>query len=201
MQMTQLTNEQQALHEVTRSVLEDESPPSKVRELTEAHESHDPKLWRMAGELGWLGLEVPENRGGSGQTFYEVALVLRELGRATTPGPYLSQSLAIAALNAVPDHALAGKWLERLASGYVIGSVLLGSMDLQGHVHLEIRLRAADRPRGLDEDLGIAVADAVDNFVVHPGMGRVVVARGHFESFAGEQPGPPIRQDRLAELG
>jgi alkylation response protein AidB-like acyl-CoA dehydrogenase len=139
MQVTTLSDEQQALREVCREVLEKESAPSQVRALTEAHEAYDPKLWRIAGELGWFGLEVPESLGGSGQGFYETALVLRELGRATTPGPYLSHLLAVAALNEVVDHPFAADKIGELAAGETVGAVLLGEMNRNGMAATSIR--------------------------------------------------------------
>jgi alkylation response protein AidB-like acyl-CoA dehydrogenase len=52
----------------------------------------DPDLARLAA-LGWLGLEVPEALEGAGATFAEVAVVLEEMGRATTAGPYFATAV------------------------------------------------------------------------------------------------------------
>ena len=54
----------------------------------------------LAG-LGWSGLEVPEALGGSGATFAETAVVLREMGRAASDVPYLGTVLAVGALQEV----------------------------------------------------------------------------------------------------
>lgn len=177
MQVTTLTDEQTALRDVTRDVLATESNPAAVRQLTESGTPFSEKLWTMAGELGWLGMEAPESAGGSGQTFYETSLVLRELGRATTPGPFLSQALVVAALNAVPDHPVAAAWLERLCSGEAKGAVAVGVLDLRGHLELPIsavtsgagiRLdgRQADVPDIGLADLVLVAAKAEDGPVV-----------------------------------
>ena len=55
--------------------------------------------WPALVELGWTGLEVPESLDGSGATFAETAVVLRELGRAASPVPFLGTVLAVAALS------------------------------------------------------------------------------------------------------
>jgi alkylation response protein AidB-like acyl-CoA dehydrogenase len=52
----------------------------------------DPDLAQLAA-LGWLGLEVPEALDGAGATFAEVALVLEEMGRATTSGPFFATAV------------------------------------------------------------------------------------------------------------
>ena len=139
MRVATLTEEQQTFRDVTRHLLESESSPTKVRALTEARQPYDPKLWAVGGELGWYGLEAAEKFGGSGQSFYEASLVLHELGRTTTPGPYLSQMLAVAALCAVPDHPVADAWLERLVAGEAIGAVVLGTVDPTGQLDIPIK--------------------------------------------------------------
>ena len=52
----------------------------------------DPDVAQLAA-LGWLGLEVPEALDGAGATFAEVAVVLEEMGRATTAGPFLATAV------------------------------------------------------------------------------------------------------------
>jgi alkylation response protein AidB-like acyl-CoA dehydrogenase len=45
--------------------------------------------WEQLAAAGWLGLEVPDELGGAGVTFAEVAVIARELGRAAARTPYL----------------------------------------------------------------------------------------------------------------
>jgi alkylation response protein AidB-like acyl-CoA dehydrogenase len=52
----------------------------------------DPDLTQLA-DLGWLGLELPESVDGAGATFAETAVVLEEMGRATTTGPYFATAV------------------------------------------------------------------------------------------------------------
>src|SRR5262249_21183318 len=144
MQVTKLSDEQHALRDVTRDVLERESSPAHVRRLTDGHKTFSRKLWSLAAEVGWQGLEAPEAYGGSGQSYFETAIVLRELGRATALGPFLSHNLAVAALTALPDHSVTRSWLERLATGEAIGSVVIGTMDVTGVLRLDVSAKASD---------------------------------------------------------
>jgi alkylation response protein AidB-like acyl-CoA dehydrogenase len=41
-------------------------------------------------DLGWMGLVYPEQYGGSGMTFLDLAVLIEELGRAIVPAPFLS---------------------------------------------------------------------------------------------------------------
>ena len=49
-------------------------------------------------ELGWLGIHLPEEYGGSGAGLLELAVVLDELGRQVAPGPFLPTVLASAVI-------------------------------------------------------------------------------------------------------
>ena len=49
--------------------------------------------WDLLARSGWLGLEVPETLDGTGATFAETAVVLRELGRAGCRSGYLSSAV------------------------------------------------------------------------------------------------------------
>jgi alkylation response protein AidB-like acyl-CoA dehydrogenase len=41
-------------------------------------------------DLGWMGLVLPEEHGGEGLAFLDLAVLIEEMGRALVPGPYLS---------------------------------------------------------------------------------------------------------------
>jgi alkylation response protein AidB-like acyl-CoA dehydrogenase len=84
------TEEQEELRRQARSWLAEHYPPERVAELAEGEAGWDPASWRELAELGWLGVSVPEERGGAGLGFVEEALLLEELGRALYPGPYFA---------------------------------------------------------------------------------------------------------------
>jgi alkylation response protein AidB-like acyl-CoA dehydrogenase len=82
--------ERDELREIARRLLEKESSTRSVRAVSDGELGHDAALWQTMAQLGWTGLGIPEELGGSGSGFPEQAVVLGELGRAVTPGPYLS---------------------------------------------------------------------------------------------------------------
>ncbi|WP_028921175.1 acyl-CoA dehydrogenase family protein [Pseudonocardia acaciae] len=120
-----LSSEQQELRSATRKFLADQSPPEKVRAAMASGEGYDRALWsRLAGELGVLGLVVPEELGGSGAGHVERAVVAEELGRALVPSPFLGSAvLAVDALLALDDDAARAELLPGLASGETIGAL------------------------------------------------------------------------------
>jgi alkylation response protein AidB-like acyl-CoA dehydrogenase len=97
------SSEQKDLREAVRDVLGDRSDEAAVRKLMESESGYDAALWaRLGGELGVLGLAVPEELGGAGGTLVDQAVVAEEFGAALLPGPVLGTvGLAIPALVAL----------------------------------------------------------------------------------------------------
>jgi alkylation response protein AidB-like acyl-CoA dehydrogenase len=97
------TSEQKDLRSAVREVLADRSDEATVRKLAESESGYDADLWaRLGGELGVLGLAVPEELGGAGGTLVDQAVVAEEFGAALLPGPVLGTvGLAIPALVAL----------------------------------------------------------------------------------------------------
>jgi alkylation response protein AidB-like acyl-CoA dehydrogenase len=56
-------------------------------------------------ELGWLGVSVPEERGGGGLSFVDEAILFEEAGRALYTGPFLTTAVVLPALEQVDDQA------------------------------------------------------------------------------------------------
>lgn len=102
------TQEQQMLRSQARSLLDQRSPAERVVELAESDTPWDQGLWKEMASLGWTGLSVPEEQGGSGMGFVDEAVLFEELGYSLYPGPYFSSvALSLPAL---------GEDLEALAS-------------------------------------------------------------------------------------
>ncbi|WP_226365042.1 acyl-CoA dehydrogenase family protein [Pseudonocardia sp. ICBG162] len=79
---------------------------------------------RFATELGAVALDVPEEHGGAGATFREVAVVAEELGRSVTRLPWLGTSvLAVGALRELDAPDL----LQRLLTGDATGTLAIGA--------------------------------------------------------------------------
>jgi alkylation response protein AidB-like acyl-CoA dehydrogenase len=82
--------------------------------------------YRRLAEAGWLGLEVPVEMEGAGATFAETAVVLREMGRAAAPGPFLGSAvLGVGLLNLLEPTAGRDETLRRVASGELRVTVVL----------------------------------------------------------------------------
>jgi alkylation response protein AidB-like acyl-CoA dehydrogenase len=85
----ELDEEQIMLKTSARDFLEKECPKTLVREMMEDEKGYSPELWKKMAGLGWLGLSFPEEYGGAGFTFLDLAVLLEECGRALVPAPII----------------------------------------------------------------------------------------------------------------
>ncbi|MFE1961674.1 acyl-CoA dehydrogenase family protein [Streptomyces sp. NPDC059479] len=115
------------LRSTVRRFLADKSPENEVRRLMEGTEGFDPVVWKqMAGQLGLMGLAIPERYGGSGASFVELAVVLEEMGGALLCAPYFSSvALAASLLLASGDETAKSDHLPGIASGRTVATVAL----------------------------------------------------------------------------
>jgi alkylation response protein AidB-like acyl-CoA dehydrogenase len=97
-----------------------------ARDVLRKH-ADDPALWRHTAELGWPGLLVPAEHGGSGGSILDVVLLAEELGRAVAPGPFVpSAVVATSLLVAAGTREQQARLLPGMASGERIATVALG---------------------------------------------------------------------------
>jgi len=81
---------QEMLRTSAKDFLSKECPKTKVREIEESDSGHDADLWKKMADLGWLGLALPEEYGGTGGDLLDLVIVLEEMGRNVLPGPFFS---------------------------------------------------------------------------------------------------------------
>lgn len=114
-----LSDDQLALRDGARDLLDDLAAPERVRAHTAAGRGFDPQLWRAMCEQGWIGIEVPEVRGGVGLGTVEAVVLVEELGRHAAPAPLVPALLAADALARAGDD----EWFERVVAGDALACV------------------------------------------------------------------------------
>jgi len=85
-----LSEPQEMLRKMARDFLATECPKSLVRQMEEDEKGYPVQLWQNMAKLGWMGLPFPEEYGGGGGSFLDLAILLEEMGRACLPGPFFS---------------------------------------------------------------------------------------------------------------
>ncbi len=121
-----LDEEQQALADAARSLLDDLSSSERVRGHISAGGPFDARLWAAMADQGWTSIDHPDDRGGLGLSQVEAALLYEECGAHAAPAPLAPTVLAAAALLRYghADHA------DRLARAEALGCVDVRHRDV-----------------------------------------------------------------------
>jgi len=79
---------------------------------------YSPELWKQLAHLDLIGLQLPEEYGGSGMTAVESVVVYEEFGRSLAPSPhFVSSVLSGGALAHAGSEAQKQEWLPAIVSG------------------------------------------------------------------------------------
>ena len=115
------SEEQVMLREMVRGVCNEYCPLDVVREMEDDPTGYPSELWKQLGELGLLGMLVPEEQGGADQSMLDAAIVYEELGRALAPTPhFVSCVVSAGVLRAAGSEQQRSEWLPRIASGEAV---------------------------------------------------------------------------------
>ncbi|MBV8180286.1 MAG: acyl-CoA dehydrogenase [Mycobacterium sp.] len=167
-----LTDDHRELAEVARSFLTSQKARSAARSLLDAPEEARPPFWQGIVELGWLGLHIDEQHGGSGYGLPELVVVIDELGRAVAPGPFVPTVIA----SAVIAKDATAEQKSRLLPGLIDGTVVAG-IGLDGDVAVNDGVADGDAGLVLGAGLGdlLLIAAGDDVLVVDRGREGVSV--------------------------
>ncbi|PTS89754.1 MULTISPECIES: acyl-CoA dehydrogenase family protein [unclassified Caulobacter] len=124
--MAVLTEEQTMLRDAAKGWTTDSAPVGALRKLRDSKsgQSFDPAAWAEMGQMGWAGVIVPEEHGGSAFGYLGLGLVLEEAGRNLVASPLLSTALISAsALTLAGTAEQKTAWLDRIAAGEIVATL------------------------------------------------------------------------------
>lgn len=121
-----LSEEQKIIKKSAHDFLMRECPKELVREIVQSERGYSTELWQKMAELGWMGLIIPEEYGGSGGSFLDLIVLLEEMGYNICPGPFRSAVV----LGSIPlliagTEAQKNRFLPGIASGDSIFTLAL----------------------------------------------------------------------------
>ena len=144
-----LTDDHRELGAVARAFLASQKARSAARSMLDAPEEARPPFWQGIVELGWLGLHIDEEHGGSGYGLPELVVVIEELGRAVAPGPFVPTVIG----SAVIGKEGTAEQKARLLPGLIDGTVTAG-VGFDGSV--QVKDGVADGEAGVVLGAGLA---------------------------------------------
>ena len=139
----------------------------RIRGLRFTEPGFDRSAWRDMCEMGWLGLLVPEDRGGSGLGVQAFCALTEELGAALIPEPLIAAAMAARLL---PQDALAD-----VMSGERI--VLPAWQEKPLSIELHDGGTLFDHGKVSGQKVFVAMAAGADAFLVTVAGGMALVER------------------------
>lgn len=90
-----LDDEQQMLSKTAHEFIRERAPAGRLRTFRDSNDEvgFSRALWGEMADLGWLGLQVPEEYGGLGLGFFDLCVLLEQTGRELMPEPFISTLL------------------------------------------------------------------------------------------------------------
>lgn len=119
------TEEQEMLRTMARDFLKAECPKTLVRELELSDVGYSPTVWKKMAELGWQGLAFPEKYGGTGMGFFELSLIIEEMGRNILPGPFIPTVVCGLTILEAGTEDQKKEFLPKIAAGDMIMTLAL----------------------------------------------------------------------------
>src|SRR6201993_3054811 len=144
-----LTEEQSMLRDSARGLISDKAPVAHLRHLRDSKDAtgFSRDLWASFAEMGFAGLLVPEEFGGSGLGCVEAGVVMEEIGRTLAPSPFLATAvLAASALSRGGSTAQKSEHLPRISDGSLLAALAID--EGAKHRPLHTRMQAVRSGNG-----------------------------------------------------
>ncbi len=124
--MAVLNEEQTMLRDAAKSWVQEKSPVTAFRKMRDSgvELGYDANAWNEMAEMGWAGVIIPEDFGGSDFGYLSMGLILEETGRTLTASPLLASGLAAASAQVLGgSDAQKSEWLPKIAGGEIVGTL------------------------------------------------------------------------------
>ena len=123
--MAVLNEEQEMLRDMARDWAKNESPVAEFRKVRASGEpqAYNADAYATMAQMGWAGVIIPEEHGGSDFGFMSAGLVIEELGKTLTASPLIATTIAASAIILGGSDEQKAKWLPKLASGEAVATL------------------------------------------------------------------------------
>jgi alkylation response protein AidB-like acyl-CoA dehydrogenase len=178
-----LTEEQSMLRDSARGLISDKAPVSHLRHLRDSKDAtgFSRDLWKTFAEMGFAGLLVPEEFGGSGLGCVEAGVVMEEIGRTLMPSPFLSTAvLAVSALSRGGSAAQKSEHLPKISAGSLLAALAID--EGTKHRPLQTSLQAVRSGNGFR-------LNGAKSFVVDGHVADLLIVAARTAGSAGERAG------------
>jgi alkylation response protein AidB-like acyl-CoA dehydrogenase len=121
-----ISEELKSVQQLAQQILGDFTEVDKLKVIEQQEERVDTALWQALAEAGLLGLDIPEDNGGTGLGFYSLTTLCEEVGRTVAPVPVIPVLVSAAGtLRRFGNNAQKEQWLNGIASGATLVTAAL----------------------------------------------------------------------------
>ncbi len=181
--MAVLSEEQTMIRDGAKSWVQEKSPVTAFRKLRDSGnaDGFDRGVWKEMAEMGWAGILIPEEFGGTGLGYLTLGLVLEETGRTLTASPLVSTALtATTALLLGGNDAQKKKYLPQIAEGKLIATLAVD--EGPHHAPEKISMKAEKSGSGYK-------LNGKKSFVLDGGVADLIIVAARTSGKAGEKGG------------
>ncbi len=181
--MAVLSEEQTMIRDGAKSWVQEKSPVTAFRKMRDSgnEDGFDRAAWKEMAEMGWAGILIPEEFGGTGLGYLTLGLVLEETGRTLTASPLISTALtATTALLLGGSDAQKKKYLPQIAEGNLIATLAVD--EGPHHAPEKIALKAEKSGSGFK-------LNGKKNFVLDGGTAGLVIVAARTSGKPGDKSG------------
>jgi alkylation response protein AidB-like acyl-CoA dehydrogenase len=181
--MAVLSEEQTMIRDGAKSWVQEKSPVTAFRKMRDSgnEDGFDRAAWKEMAEMGWAGILIPEEFGGTGLGYLTLGLVLEETGRTLTASPLISTALtATTALLLGGSDAQKKKYLPQIAEGNLIATLAVD--EGPHHAPDKIALKAEKSGSGFK-------LNGKKNFVLDGGTAGLIIVAARTSGKPGDKSG------------
>ena len=178
-----LNEEQQFLKDTAKNFAEERTPINHFRNLRDAKDSllWDKEIWDEMVKLGWAGILIPEEYGGSDFGITGMSVVLQECGKTLTPSPLLATAvLGAYAIKEFGTDKQKSKYLPLIADGEITTAIAFDESSHHDISNTELSAVEAD---------GNFVLNGSKKLVVDGSSADVLIVLGRTSGAKGEMAG------------
>jgi len=149
--MAALTEEQSMIKDQAVSWVTEQAPVQKFRELrdSDTQSGFTAETWSAMVDMGWTGIIIPEQYGGSNLGNLTFGVVLEETGRQLTASPLLASALiGASAILLGGSDAQKQNWLPKIVDGSAIMTLAVDESHL--HNPQQVALKAEKTSDGFE---------------------------------------------------
>ena len=123
-----LNEEQQFLKDTAKNFAEERTPVNHFRSLRDNKDDllWDKDTWKEMVNLGWSGILIPEEHGGSNFGLAGISVILQECGKTLTPSPLFATGvLGAYAISQYGTEEQKKKYLPQIANGEITTAIAI----------------------------------------------------------------------------